>query len=218
MTYMKFITDYLKNEKPGNPIYTADIAKCLAKEYGMELNKANAAVSVTMKRIVDGEQLENLRFYQKGIYYLTFNTPFGEMGINKEVLIQHKYLQPDIGYEAGYTVLNRLGLTTQIPNERILVTNKAKECIRADKKLDVYIRPPKVTVTKQNKLYLQILDAMELMDKAPVDADNPYEILANFLRTNNMQYQQLLAFADRYYGKNTIYRIAHIAAVGGVNI
>ena len=218
MTYIEFVTDCLKNEKPGNPIYTADIAKCLAKEYGMEINKANAAVAVTMKRLIDSKQLDNLRFYQKGIYYLTFNTPFGEMGINKEALIQHKYLQPDIGYEAGYAIFNRLGLTSQIPNERILVTNKAKECIRADKKLDVYIRPPKVTVTKQNKLYLQILDVMELMDKAPVDADNPYEILAQYLCAHNIQYQKLLALADRYYGKNTICRLAHIAAAGDVNI
>ena len=125
---------------------------------------------------------------------------------------------PDIGYETGYTILHQMGLTTQMPNERVLVTNRAKDCIRADKSLDVYIRPPKETVTQTNKRYFQFLDAVELMDKAPIDVDNPYEILAQHLNKQNLQYSQLLALADKYYNNNTIIKIAHIALTGGVTV
>mgnify|MGYP003500315682 FL=1 len=218
MTYIEYVIKYLKNQIPGNPIYTADIAKAFSKEYSFEIKKANAAVSVAIKRIIDTKQLENLRFYQKGIYYLAVKTPFGETGINKEILIREKYLIPDIGYETGYTVLHQMGLTTQMPNERVLVTNKARDCIRADKSLDLYIRPPKETVTQTNKRYFQFLDAVELMDKAPIDVDNPYEILAQHLNKQNLQYSQLLALADKYYNNNTIIKIAHIALTGGVTV
>ena len=65
------------------------------------------------------------------------------MGINKEKLIADKYILPDIGYETGLTLMNNLGLTTQISNERVIATNLAKDCVRSDKKLGVTIKPPK---------------------------------------------------------------------------
>lgn len=218
MTYIEFVLEFLNNQIVGEPIYTANITKHLSEKYNIDLNKASAAVAVTIKRIIDSNKLDNLRFYQKGIYYLTVQTPFGELGINKETLIQKKYILPDIGYETGYTALHRLGLTTQVPAERVLATNKAKDCLREDKNLDIYIRPPKIMITKQNKRYLQLLDVIELIDKAPIDAENPYEILAKYLKMYDIEYQQLLAFAERYYNKNTIFQIARIASVGGTNI
>ena len=215
MTYQEYIVKQIENTKAGVPIYTAALAKLLAKAYGLDMKKANAATSVAMKRIVDGNTLDNLRFYQKGIYYITVKTPFGEMSINKELLIQHKYLLPDIGYETGYTLLHRMGLTTQMPTERVLATNKATDCIREDKALGIFVKPPKTEITASNKRYLQLLDAVELMDKAPIDEIDPYALLARYMEKENIRFDNLLAFADKYYGKNTILQIAHIATAGG---
>ncbi len=212
MTYIEFIAKMIKEQKISEPIYTADIAETLAKKYNLEIQKSNAAVSVAMKRIIESDKIVNLRFYQKGIYYLTVQTASGEMEINKESLIQRKYLLHNIGYESGYSALYSLGLITKIPTERIIVTNKAKDAIRLDKSLNVYIRPPKVEVTNENKKYLQFLDVLELIDKTSLDVDNHYEILADCLKRQDMDYRQLLALADRYYNKNTIYHIARIAS------
>ena len=63
---------------------------------------------------MDGAVLPELRCYQKGIYYRTSVTPFGEVGINKEKLIADKYLLPNIGYETGFTVMHQLGLTLSL--------------------------------------------------------------------------------------------------------
>lgn len=214
MTYQEYIVKQIENTKAGAPIYTAALAELLAKAYGLDIKKANAATAVAMKRIVDGNTLDNLRFYQKGIYYITVKTPFGEMGINKELLIQHKYILPDIGYETGYTLLHRMGLTTQMPTERVLATNKATDCIREDKALGIFVKPPKTEITATNKRYLQLLDAVELMDKAPIDEADPYTLLARYMEKENIRFDSLLAFADKYYGKNTILQIAHIATAG----
>ena len=103
------------------------------------------------------------------------------MGINKELLIQHKYVLPDIGYETGYNLLHRMGLTTQMPTERVFATNKARDCVREDKALGIFVKPPKTEITATNKMYLQFLDAVELMDRAPIDETDPYALLARYI-------------------------------------
>lgn len=75
-------------------------------------------------------------------------------------------------------MLYRMGLTTQLPNERLIATNAAQDCVRRDEKLNVSICPPKTKITAENKAYLQMLDAMEQMERAPIDTEKPYRVLA----------------------------------------
>lgn len=127
MGYTEFIADYIRQKEIGQPIYSTDITCELAKAYRLPDAKAGATVAVAIKRILNGEPKNNLRFYQKGIYYLTENTPFGEVGINIERLIADKYLLNHQGYEIGLNFMNWLGLTTQLPRNRELVTNTGKK-------------------------------------------------------------------------------------------
>ena len=60
-------------------------------------------------------------------------------------------------------------------------TNIAKYCTHMDKKLGVTIRPQKAEITTENKSYLQMFDALELLDKAPIDAENPYSVIASHI-------------------------------------
>ena len=215
MTYINYICNAVKQTETGSPIYTHRIADMLADEYNMENREASAATSVAIKRIIDGKLIPELRFYQKGIYYLTEATPFGEVGINKEQLIADKYIDPDNGYETGLTLLHNMGLTSQIPRERVIASNVAKECVRTDIRLGVTIRPPKTWITADNKQYLQTLDAIELMNKAPIDAEHPYRVIAGFIKKQKLSYERLLNLADHYYTKNTILNLAHTASNGG---
>lgn len=134
------------------------------------------------------------------------------------MLIADKYILPDIGYETGLSVMNQMGLTTQMPNKRVIVTNAVKECIREDKKLDIKIKPPKTPVTAENKYYLQTLDVLEMMDKAPIDEPQPYTLIANHIQKQNLRYAKLLALADVYYNQKTILRLAHIASAEGERV
>ena len=211
MTYTEFVKAYIRGQHPGDPIYTDRIAEVAAAEFGIDKKKAAAAVAVAVKRIMDGGLFPDLRCYQKGIYYRTVSTPFGEMGISREKLIADKYLLPDQGYETGLGFLHRLGMTTQMPAERLLATNAARDCVRYDEKLGISICPPKTMVNAENKAYLQILDAMELLDKAPVDAQAPYALLAAHIRRNALQYENLLFYADRFYNRKTVLQLAHTA-------
>ena len=211
MTYMQFILDYLNEQDFGVPIYTEMIAGKMADYFDIEKKKASAATAVAMKRIIDDNKLPDLRFYQKGVYYRTVSTPFGEMSINKQALIADKYLACNSGYETGKGLLHHMGLTTQMPGEHLFATNAAKDCVRYDKKLEVSVCPPKTHITAGNKHYLQTLDAIELLDKAPIDAQNPYGIISNHIRTHGLQYETLLYYADKYYNRKTILALAHTA-------
>ena len=110
--------------------------------------------------------------------------------------------------------MHQLGLTSQMPRQRILATNVAKECARADRKLGVTIRPPKTAVTAENKAYLQVLDVLELLDKAPVDDAHPYEIIARHIKGKRLEYGTLLAFANDFYNKTTVLHLASTANAG----
>lgn len=215
-TYIEFTCDILKDAKIGAPIYTAQIAEQLSAAYQMDGKEAAAATAVAMKRIMDGAVLPELRCYQKGIYYRTSATLFGEVGINREQLIADKYLLPNIGYETGFAVMHRMGLTSQMPRQRVLATNLAKDCARTDKRLGVTIRPPKTPVTAENKGYLQVLDVLEMLDKAPVDEEHPYETIAQYIRGKKLNYEMLLAFANNFYNKNTVLQLANTASAGGM--
>ena len=210
-TYISFIQGIILEKDIRKPIYVSELSRCVSKEYDLTLEKATAAVSVALKRIMDANAIPELRFYQKGIYYRSVSTPFGDVGIDKEQLIQDKYLYDDNGYEGGLNLLNKLGLTTQIPNKRVLVTNKASDCARTDKKLNVVVRPPKTEINKENKQYLKVLDALDTFEDAPIDVEEPYGVVRNYISQLGLEYSKLLAMANNYYNKNTILQLGKVA-------
>lgn len=212
MTYYNYVVEYIKKCPFSAPIFVADIGNMVMKDYNLPIDKANAAVAVVMKRIMTRKQIPNLRFFQKGIYYRTEETPFGETGINKELLILRKYMDNDQGYETGARLLYKLGLTTQLPNARLIATNAVKECLRRDEKLNVSVCPPKVIITRKNKDYLQFLDVLEMLNRTPIDVEDPYRILASYIEKKKLRYDLLLALANKYYPQRTILQLAQTAA------
>lgn len=203
-TYIIFLKELILEKDIRKPIYVSELSKCVSKEYDLTLEKANIAVTIALKSIIDTNAIPKLRFYQKGIYYRSVSTPFGDAGIDKEQLIQDKYLYNDNGYEGGLNLLYKLGLTSQIPNKRMIVTNKINNHFDTDKELDVLVCPPKTVVNKENKQYLMVLDILEKIDDAPIDAEEPYGIIRNYINQLGLDYSKLFAIANNYYDKDTI--------------
>ena len=94
---------------------------------------------------------------------------------------------------------------------RYIATNVAHGCIKYDDELDITICPPKTMVTAENKEYLRILDVLNQMDKIPYDAENPYDIIGNYIEKQNLFYRKLIAYADRFYNQRTLIRLGHVA-------
>ncbi len=212
--YMDFVCEVINRQEIGKPIYISRISEYVVETYHIPQKKAAGAVSVACKRIMDGGLIPELRFYQKGIYYRAAVTPFGETGIDKEQLIADKYLVNDTGYETGLSVLHRMGLTSQMPRERVLASNRASDCARLDARLGVVVRPPKVEINAGNKQYLKLLDVLDILADAPVDVENPYAVIGEYIERLELEYRKLLALANNYYNRNTVIQLAHVAGGG----
>lgn len=218
LTYTQYIQDRIACFGVGDPILVRDLGTSIAIEYDMDDKKANAAAAVAVKRIIEAGTIPALRCFGKGIYYLTKQTVFGETGINKEKLIEIKYVNGDNGYETGGTVMHKLGLTSLMPAERTFVSNNTQNRTRKDEMLDIIVKAPKTAITKDNRKYLQFLDLLNIFDEVPVDADEPYAILGGFVQTNGLDYGKLLNIADLHYNYDTIIRLAHVASSQGARI
>lgn len=214
MTYIEYLCEEIRKIEPGEPIYSKHLSKKVKDAFNLDYKSAAAAIAVAIKRIIENKMIPDLRIYQKGIYYRTIKTVFGEMGINKNKLIADKYLADNKGYETGPVILHRLGLTSQMPKQILVATNVAKECMRVDNKLGVVIRVPKVKITAENKAYLQILDVLDMIDNTPIDEIEPHYVVANHIKKQNLRYDILLALADKYYNQRTILQLARAASVG----
>lgn len=217
-TYTQYLQAIIVGFQAGDPILVNMLGRKIAAEYALDEKKACAAAAVAIKRIYDAGTFPELRNFGKGIYYLTKQTVFGEMGINKEKLIEIKYLAGNSGYETGTAMMHKIGLTSLMPAERVFVSNKAQGRTKKDKTLDITVKAPKVTIDEENRAYLQFLDLLNIYDEVPVDAENPYGILGNFVHERNLDYGRLLHLADRHYNGDTIIRLAHVAGTEGVRI
>ena len=99
MNILECIDEYVKVIQPGMPIFTEDIYAFVAQRIiGVQRGVVNTNISRYAKINKDFAR------YQKGIYYVAVNTPFGRSGIRYSELIKRKYLMDGdkvIGYETG---------------------------------------------------------------------------------------------------------------------
>jgi len=211
---MEIVMNTIKGYAVREPILTADIARNLAKARKIPGKQAKAAVAVCVQRIIQKKEIANLHFYKNGVYYLAEQTVFGTTKIDNEKLIELKYLMEDNGYETGPLFLNKIGLTTLMPNVRYIATNKAKENTRVDRDLNIVLKKPRTQINRENKRYLQLLDVLDYMEKAPLDAKNPLAVLAGFVQEYKLKYDKILALANRYYSERVIIKIAGVAEEG----
>lgn len=167
------IYEYLSNNyEKGEPIFLTDI-------------------------IIEGMSEENIRYHLKkltdegricrfesGIYYLPKVNIFGERTtLSADTVVLHKYVSrrgKRVGFYAGYTLANRLGLSTQVPYKEEIISNYAPAQVREvdirDKKY--VIRRPVVEVTEENVYALQLLECLKNIDKA---AEEDMEVCGTLL-------------------------------------
>lgn len=214
--YGKFITEYIKKMAPGVPIYTEDAAKEIVAHFYTTPDQARKVVNVTLKRMADGNEQIKLIRYQKGIYYRPKVTAFGISLLNPMQVVIESYVKKgkdEFGYETGPSLVNKLGLTTQIPKYRYYATNR---CHRygdnVDEKRKVVFRSPVIAVSAENRPYLQLLDILQNKDNTPIDAADAQRRMENYIEQNNIDFRKLIALAQKHYGRKVTLRVAELAA------
>ena len=156
---MKKLYEYItQNYKENEPIFSSDI-----KIKGMTQNN----IRVQLKNLM---QAEKIKRFDSGIYFLPRKSIFGNGSeLLVEQVIDSKYLQNDgdrYGYISGLIFCNQIGLTSQIPMQYEVVSNKATSDYRETTlaRSRIIIRKPRVKITEANYKNLQFLDMIKDVD------------------------------------------------------
>lgn len=201
MTIMQCIDDYVNKAVARIPIYTNEIYDYVCSKLP---NTEKATFNMTLQRYA--KKRDDFLRYQKGIYYKTFQTPFGTAGIDMMALIRKTYLLKGnevIGYESGPSYMNKLGLTTQMPKLTYIVTQKAR--FNTEKTDELFLVKPTVKITDENYRYLQFLDVLDNKMQVPIEAVNYKEILRKQIGAYNLSFEKLIGYA-KYYKNTKVYQ------------
>lgn len=143
--------------------------------------------------------------FEKGIYYIPTQTPFGTSLLNPRKVIERKYISrggETVGYYSGITFQNQLRLTLQVPNVIELYTNNETTRVR-----DVYVGKQKVLLrrarTKITAANVNVLCFLELMNDLNPNMldDEKKAILASFVADRNITRKDITAYAPVFPDK-----------------
>lgn len=178
---------------------------------------------------------ENLRYHLKkltddgivcrfepGVYYFPKTNILGEyVPLSADTVALHKYIirkGKRVGYYSGYTLANRMGLSTQVPFTEEITSNYAPALVRkvTIKNREYIIRRPAVEVTDENVMTLQFLDCLKDIDKC---AEEEISICGEILTRYATEHDITKAMIDRLiaYYPMKIYKAIYETEVGYVS-
>lgn len=133
-------------------------------DFTTEVNGKEAVIKALNRMAVSGK----IAKLSKGKYYKPENTPFGilypdQKQIVKDLLEENGKIT---GYLTGYSIYNKLGLTTQVSNIIQIGKNETRPKYKRERYTISFIKQ-KNTITKDNIPLLQILDAIRYIKKIP---------------------------------------------------
>ena len=202
MSTMVEIRNFIKQIPLQKPITTDDIYEHVRKK----LNRVDRAVITTyLSRIIKEDAY--FKRFKKGIYYKSATTSFGLLPMDEKEYLVRQYLVDKgivIGYESGPSIIQKIGLTTQMTKNNYIVTNKVNNT-RFDERNCLYLIAPLTRITPENYRYLQLLDVLD--NKYNVNIENEeleYKIYGEFIRKNNLRMERLLQLSLIYRNKKRI--------------
>jgi len=214
MNYNQLVLKYINAFQKDDPIFIEEIKEYVVQFCKKEdINKVCENVNVILNRL----NKENIiKTFYKGIYYKPTKNVFGEMPLDKNKVIDKKYLKDKNsnrkGYIAGAKLFNQLGLTTQVPNITNIVTNECKNYNEYENEyLNVTIRKPKVEINNENYRYLQLFDILNNRDNVNVEVDNEDEIIYQFIQDNNLDFEKIIKYARETNNKKVLERLYTLA-------
>ncbi len=143
--------------------------------------------------------------YEKGVYYIPTQTPFGKSLLNPRKVIERKYISQGgetVGYYSGITFQNQLRLTTQMPNVIEVYTNNETTRSR-----DVYVGKQKVRLrrarTRITAANADVLSFLELMNDLTSDLlnDEKKAIIARFISDRKITRKDISTYAPVFPDK-----------------
>ena len=150
------------------------------------------------------EQKVIVRF-DKGIYYIPKQTMFGISVINPRKIIEKRYIKSDrevFGFYGGQTLLNQVGISTQMPNIIEVYTNNESAKIR-DVDIGcqkVRLRKSRVNITESNEAILSFLEMMNSIAPEDIDEDKK-SIIVKYVMGKGIKRKDITSYAPSFPDK-----------------
>lgn len=185
---------YLReNYDEGEPIFASDIDIPNITEENLRYH---------LKKLTDDGII--CRF-EPGVYYMPKMSIWGErMSLSADNVAVHKYIMrrgKRVGFYSGYTLANRMGLSTQVPFIEEITSNYAPAPIReiVIHKRKYILRRPIVEITAENVKVLQFLDCLKDVDKcAEEDMIVCGQILTKYAKEHGITKTMVDKFIENY--------------------
>ena len=180
----------LANYKANEPIFVSDI----------DLPVSDVNLRQMFKTICDAGKIKR---FDTGIYYipkasiLKGGVPLAadEVAVAKYIIRKGKV----DGFYSGYTFANQLGISTQVPYIKEIVSNNAstrvKEVNVRNKK--ILLRRARTEITNENYVVLQLLELLKDLEQYyDISFENVCERLKKYVLTENIKKADI----DKYIG------------------
>lgn len=184
------LIDYLiNNYEKGEPIFLPDIHIEGMTEENLRYH---------LKKLTDDGLIKR---FESGVYYLPKKNILGEnVELSAENVAVHKYLSrrgKRVGFYSGYTLANRLGISTQVPFVEEITSNYAPAVVREIKikNRKYIIRRPAIEITEENAYVLQFLECLKDIDKS---AEENMEVCGEILTKYAMQHGITKELVDQF--------------------
>ncbi|MBP3038464.1 type IV toxin-antitoxin system AbiEi family antitoxin domain-containing protein [Bacillaceae bacterium Marseille-Q3522] len=200
--YGEHIAETVKNIPYEAAIQTENIAAQLAGTFDLPYAQAKALTNVKLKRMADKGEIERL---QKGVYCQVKQTVFGRVTPSMEQVMKKTLTEQNgarIGYESGAYLMNQLGLTTLIPRDMEITTNRYSAKLPKD--CHIKLKKPAVPVKDENWKYLQFIDLTMALSDAHIDVEKPGGLLAGYAKQQELDGLALLFTARKHYPAKVI--------------
>ena len=152
-----------------------------------------------LNRLCDDNKLKR---FEKGVYYIPKETPFGLSVLNPSKVVEKKYIKSNketYGYYSGCYLLNLLGISNQVPNVIEVYSNNESSKLREVKvgSQNVRVRKARVDITRENVAVLTFMELMNVIDVDSLD-DEKKSIIINFLAVANISRSDITKYAPAY--------------------
>lgn len=143
--------------------------------------------------------------FDKGIYYIPKDTPFGKSILNPNKVIEKKYINDGsdvIGYYSGVSFLNMIGMSSQVANRIEIYTNKETSKFREVSvgRRRVILRRARVNITGKNAPVLSLLEMMNFVSP-DFFGDEEKKLVAEYVERNNIAKCDITKYAPFFPDK-----------------
>lgn len=181
----------------------------LEKNYGVDtpiltrnINRTDMKKDLVRKKLQRLTEKGYLSRFDTGVYYIPTETLLGPSTLSTYDVVVEKYIKDAnevFGVYFGYTLLNQIGATTQVPNTLEIVSNYCTPRKREVKVryMNVILRRPYVEITKENYREIQILELFRTMEVYSINS-SMLEKIWEYVASYEFDMPKLKAIAKDY--------------------